>query len=135
MPSTMLAARRRPVAPLTVPLRPTLGIRGSIVEIAVAGLRAGAAVDPEDDAATACIRWGTWVERPPFRRFDAAAPVVEAVAIFLVVVVAVLLGPRLDHRDENCRTRRVPQSARKRNGDIAWDVSFWSTSIRAVGEV
>ena len=43
--------------------------------------------------------------------------------------------PRFDQRDENCRTRRVPQPARERTGDMAWDVSVESTEMRAVGEV
>lgn len=43
--------------------------------------------------------------------------------------------PLFDKRDENCRTRRVPQPARKRKGDMAWEVSVESTKMRAVGDV
>jgi hypothetical protein len=48
----------------------------------------------------------------------------------LTVALAVLT-----QRDENCRTRRVPQPPRKRKGDIACEVSFESTEMRAVGDV
>lgn len=110
LPSATPSTSRRPIAPPSVPLRANFDRLLWSVEVAVDVVTV---VGEAFGVATDMIKCGTCVaiDRAPlvFRRGEGG---------LLTMVL-----PPFDQRDENCRTRRVPHPARKRKGDMAWDVS------------